>query len=182
MYKVSAFLQYSFEELVPLLKPIGFRVKKQDENEVLVLGIDGLSFIIRPLQVRGVKPFGYHITYDGSCDGFLALYDMYVGIMNPEVTGVQYELKKADKTQEEWITTLKKLKPVQMLDHRGIFQWGSVGIVVVSEFVNLQIRSRGPKAKHLKIIECMHEIERVRDEINPSDFNLFTFLEEEGVA
>lgn len=182
MYKVTAFLHYSFQELISLLKPVGFRTMQKDGHECLVLRIDGLSFVIRSLQVRGVKPFGYHLSYDGSCDGFLALYDMYIGIMNPEVTGVQYELRKADTTQTEWITKLKGLKPVKTIDASGIFQWGSVGIVVVPDFVNLQIRSKGPKAKHLKIIECMQEIERVRDEINPSDFNLFSFLEEGVVA
>lgn len=182
MYKVTVFLPYSFQELVPLLKPVGFSKMVRNGQDTLVLRIDGLSFVIRPLQVRGIKPYGYHITYDGSCDGFLALFDMYIGIMNPEVTGVQYELRRENMTPSEWIKKLEEFKPVRTIDSKGIFQWGNVGIVVVPEFVNLQIRSSGPKAKHLKIVECMQEIERVRNELNPSDFNLFSFLEEGVVA
>ncbi|WP_026801553.1 hypothetical protein [Pontibacillus halophilus] len=175
MYKITCFLPVSFSELCIHLRGMHFR----NEKGVLVWKADGHEFKICPFtnQNESDSTHGYRVSFNGSMDGGLFLFDMALNSYKPQVKGIEYELPLGERTQHEWIKELYKWRSIETIDTRGIFRKDSIGIVVVPDHVNLQVRPK--RKKNLKMVECLKEIDKLREDITPSTYDLFSIIEED---
>ncbi|WP_214483804.1 hypothetical protein [Bacillus sp. SM2101] len=178
MFKITCFLQVPYKQLCKLLKGMHFKDMKGE----LVWEVDDHQFKICPFSNQGEYSHnhGYRIFFSGSIDGAIFLFDMALGPLKPDVKGIEYETSLGERSQREWIVELIKTDTIQTIDTRGIFKCGSVGIIVIPTTMNFQMRS--PHNKKLKLIECLKEIERIRNDIFPKQFDLFSILEEKENA
>ncbi|PGT83240.1 hypothetical protein [Bacillus sp. AFS040349] len=176
MFKITCFAPISPEDLGKALKALKFQEKKGCYEWYL----DGHVFRIEPFKNQPRDSMkGYRVYFNGNIDGGIYLFDSALGWLETNISGVECELEIASMKSNDWIKDLISRNSFKTLDTRGLFLKGRVGVVVVNDKVNLQIRST--KGKQLKLIECLKEVNVIRDELRPDDFNLFSFIEE-GVA
>ncbi|MFC0273563.1 hypothetical protein ACFFIX_19415 [Metabacillus herbersteinensis] len=176
MFKLTCFASITPEDLEKALKGLRF-VAKKDGYEWYV---DGHVFRIEPFKNQSRDSSkGYRVYFNGAIDGGIYLFDSSLGWLSPRIIGIEYELSHSKMKSTDWINDLNRRMSFQTLDIRGLFQKGRVNCVVVNDSLQLQIRTT--KGKQLKLIECLKEIETLRDELLPNDFDLFSF-HQEGVA
>lgn len=175
MFKITCFASVHPSTLGPALKAVHF-------NEVkgrFIWRLEGAEFVIEPFKNYGdhQSSYGYRVYFDGSIDGAMYLFDMSLGCFQPQITGVEYLLQHQSKNQEGWINDLLKRPSYRTCDVRGVFFKGHVGVVCLPDStVNLQIRK---KIKAYKLIELLKEIDCLKHDIMPVDYDLFSV---EGVA
>lgn len=173
MYKITTFSDMGKEEIEKGLKGLPFKKMKTsfewraDQNTFQIV-----PFANQPQY--GQK--GYRAYFNGNVDGGIYLFDMSLGWCNPNVTGVEYTLTHEGYTQTEWRKELRKRPSIKTIDAKGMFKKGNIMIVLVGDQVHLQIRG-----KSLKLIDCLREIEIMKGDLLPDEFNLFSFVEG-GVA
>ncbi|MDC3424361.1 hypothetical protein NC797_07555 [Aquibacillus sp. 3ASR75-11] len=173
MYKITCFTSITPNELGKALK--GFRFLTTKEG--FEWKVDGYSFRIEPFKNQPRHNMnGYRVYFDGSIDGGIYLFDMAIGWTHPKITGVEFDLSVSSRTSKDWINDLISRNSFRTIDTRGLFRKGKVGVIAVNDTVTLQIRST--KGKQLKLIECLKEVEKIREEITPVEFDLFSFIEE----
>ncbi|WP_209124513.1 hypothetical protein [Alkalihalobacillus sp. BA299] len=177
MFKITCFIEHSPEKLSAALTGLHFQNKK----EGFIWSVDGHIFRIEPFKYQGraTNSYGYRVYFDGSIDGGIYLFDLSMGFLNPKVTGVEYNLYHQNRDKNDWLKDLNSRKSYQKSDTLGIYRKGNVGVVVLDDCVNLQIRAT--KKRSLKLIECLKQIDMIQEEIKPVEYDLFSILEE-GVA
>lgn len=178
MFKITCFASMPPEDLFAALRGLSF-VKKRDYFE---WQLDGHFFRIEPFKNQSRNSLkGYRVYFNGAIDGGLYLFDSALGWLSPSIAGVEYELTHDSKDSNEWLKDLSKRPSFKCLDARGLYMKGNTHLVVVNDKINLQIRS--PKGKSLKMIECLKEVNALRNELKPVSFDLFSIGQErEGVA
>ncbi|MCM3443558.1 MULTISPECIES: hypothetical protein [Metabacillus] len=175
MFKLTCFAPVHPSKLGPALQSVHFKEVKGD----FIWEMDGTQFVIEPFKKYGdhQSSYGYRVYFNGSIDGALYLFDMSMGCFQPQINAVEYTLHHQSKNQESWIKDLFRRSSFEKSKTRGIFQKGNVGVICLPDStVNLQIRK---KVKSFRLIELIKEIECLRQEIMPSDYDLFSV---EGVA
>jgi len=176
MFKLTCFAPIPPEQLGTALRGLRFATKKEGFEWYL----DGHIFRIEPFKNQPRESMkGYRVLFNGEIDGGIYLFDSSLGWLEPMVTGVEYELSHQKMKTEDWIKDLMKRPSYKMIDSRGLFQKGRIGVVVVNDKITFQIRAS--KGKKLKLIECLKEIELLQSELRPVEFDLFSYLDE-GVA
>jgi len=177
MFKVTCFIEHSPEKLSSALSGLHF----QKTKEGFVWNLDGHVFRIEPFknQSRASNFYGYRVYFDGSIDGGLYLFDLSMGFFHPRVTGVEYNLFHHNRDKNDWLKDFNSRKSYQSSDTLGIYRKGKVGIVVLDDCVNLQIRAT--KKRSLKLIECLKQIDKIQEEIKPIEYDLFSIMGE-GMA
>lgn len=179
MFKVTCFSSVSPEELWVRLKGLRFSYT----TEGFVWQQDQSVFKIIPFKnpPRG-STYGYRVYFSGpqgTIHGPIYLFDMALGWSDITIKGIEYFIYDAEMNHQSWLDLLLRTRSFKTINAKGIFSKGRVGIIPVDDGVNLQIRPS--KGKNLKLIECLHELERVRDEVKPQKYDLFSFSEEEAI-
>ncbi|WP_078557037.1 hypothetical protein [Bacillus alkalicellulosilyticus] len=171
MYKITCFAAITEEKLSNALRALRFKKTKEGYEWQL----DSAIFKIIPFenQPRG-KTKGFRVYFNGSIEGGIYLLDTSLGWLSPSITGVEYDMFLEYFDNREWVKNLCSRPNYKTLDTRGIFRKGPVGVVVSYEHLNLQIRAS--KGKQLKILDCLREVEKVREELQPVYFDLFSCL------
>ncbi|NRD80852.1 hypothetical protein HPT25_26345 [Bacillus sp. BRMEA1] len=175
MFKLTCFASIHPTALGQAIKAVNFK----DMKDKFVWQMDGAQFVIEPFRnYRDHQAsYGYRVYFDGSIDGALYLFEMSMGVFSPEITGVEYSLHHHSKNQETWIKDFLNRPSFRTTDVRGVFLKGSIGIVCLPDSsVNIQIRK---KTKAYKLIELLKEIDCLKHDIMPVDYDLFSV---EGVA
>lgn len=176
MFKLTCFAPIPPEQLGSALKGLRFVTKKDGFEWYL----DGHIFRIEPFKNQPRESMkGYRVFFNGEIDGGIYLFDSSLGWLEPMVTGVEFELTHHNRKTEDWIKELLNRPSYKLVDNRGLFHKGRVGVAVFNDKVTFQIRSS--KGKGLKLIECLKEIELLQSELKPVEFDLFSCMEE-GVA
>lgn len=178
LFKITCFAPVEPIQLEQSLRGLHFKkVKNGFEWHV-----DGTTFRIEPFQNQPRESNkGYRVFFNGSIEGGCYLFDLSLGLMGAFVTGVEYILEQPSKTNEDWIKDLRKRPSYQMVDPRGLFTKKGCGIIVVNQTVTIQVRSR--KNQKLKMLDCMKQVDCIREELMPVNFDLFSFLgQEEEIA
>jgi hypothetical protein len=174
MYKVTLFMKVSPKELEEKLLPVGFKQSKGS----LLWSSEGNIFQIVPFggNDRITSDYGYRL-YFNSLNGGLYLYDMALSMFQPEIKGVEYNLTELERTKAGWQFYFKSRPSFKEIDARGIYQKGKVGIVIVNDnHLNLQVRPKRPKGV-VPLNESLEEISVLLEEINPTELDIFSFLE-----
>lgn len=173
MFKVTCFAPVEPQQFKESLKALRFVEKKGGWEWYL----DGHVFRIEPFLNQARESMkGYRVTFNGSIDGGIYLFDMSFGGLSPSISGIEYKLQHATMKTVCWLKELRKRASFQIIDPRGLFQKEGVSVIVVNDEVTLQVRA--PKGKKIKLIEVLKKIEMIRDEITPVEFDLFSFSEE----
>ncbi|MBU8908187.1 hypothetical protein [Desertibacillus haloalkaliphilus] len=179
MFTLTVMIDRSPSEVAESVRGLGFQVKK----EGLELNVDGHVFRIQPFKYQDhrVRNYGYRICFDMSIESGAYFFETTFGHLQPHVQAIEYDLDVEDCSQMNWNKELIA-KGYRQVDARGIYSSGSVGIVVLDECVNMQVRS--VRRKSLNLNKSLHEIMSVRDEIHPpvNHHDLFSFVEEEDMA
>ncbi len=177
-FKVTCFTGLSPERMKGALKGLHFKdVKGSYQWE-----LDGHVFRIEPFQnqPRYDNVFGYRVYFNGSIDGAAYLFDLSLGYLEPKITGLEYNMPHGKKSRYDWIKDLSSRRTYLKSSRMGLFKKGKTGIVVLDDLVNLQIRPA--KKESLKLIEGLKEIDFIRDELSPQEFDLFSCSEEGAVV
>ncbi|QHA38713.1 hypothetical protein D5E69_23045 (plasmid) [Rossellomorea marisflavi] len=176
MFKLTTFAAVHPRELESALRGLHFRPVKGGYE----WSIDGHIFRIQPFGPKGEhqEAYGYRIHFDGLIDGGLYLFEMSMAGFKPTIQAVEFDMIHPEKTQAVWISDFLRRPSLEPGGMRGIFSKGKVGIICLPDHsVNIQLRIKG-KASKLPVL--LREIESVRSELQPEDFNLFSYGE--GVA
>lgn len=176
MFKLTCFAPAHPSKLGPALAAVHFKNVKGK----FVWQMDGAQFVIEPFKNYGdhQASYGYRVYFDGSIDGAMYLFEMSMGCFSPQINGVEYTIYHQSKTQESWIKDFLKRPSFRTSDVRGVFRKGDVGVVCLPDStVNLQIRKKGTKP--FKLIELLKEIDCLKHDIMPVDYDLFSV---QGVA
>lgn len=176
MFKITCFVDTSPADLYKALNGLHF----QQSKEGFVWNMDGNQFRIEPFKCNATRgsSFGYRVYFDGSIDGGLYLFNLSMGFMNPKINGVEYDVYHNNRTKLEWIRDLNSRVGFKKSPTLGIYRNGSVGIVVLDDCVNLQIRPSHKKS--LKVIECLKELHLVQSELQPNNYDILSLLEEDA--
>ncbi|UAL49881.1 hypothetical protein K7887_22450 (plasmid) [Sutcliffiella horikoshii] len=175
MFKLTCFSPVSAKEIGKLLK--GFRFKNI-ANE-FVWEVDGHVFRIVPFGPQGNSQtqYGYRVYFNGSIDGGLYLFELSMGCLKSTINAVEYDISLEEWTQDDWITDLLKRPSYKPQQIRGIFSKGNVNVICLpNNIVNLQLRKKHSKA--FKLIELLKEVESIKEELEPVEFDLFSTFEE----
>ena len=177
MFKITCFIELSHDKLATTLRGLHFQVNR----EGFFWSVDGHVFRIEPFknQGRASNSYGYRVYFDGTIDGGIYLFDLSMGFLNPRITGVEYNLYHQNRVKNDWLKDFNSRKAYLNSDTTGIYRKGNVGIVVLDDCVNLQIRET--KKRSLNLIECLKQINIIQEEIKPVEYDLFSIMEE-GVA
>jgi hypothetical protein len=174
MFKLTCFAPIEPAKLEQLLKGIHFKPVKNG----LEWYMDGTIFRIEPFQNQPRESRkGYRIYFNGDIHGGTYLFDISLGCLGAEVTGIEYLLEHQNMQNEDWMKDLRKRASYKLADNRGIFNKQGVGVIVMNNSITLQLRSN--KNKKLKIVECLEKISVIRNELMPIDNDLFSFSKEE---
>lgn len=175
MFKLTTFASIHPQKLEKALRGLHFNLTPKGFEWKL----DGHTFLITPFgpNEKHQESYGYRIYFDGLIDGGLYLFEMCMGGYAPRIQAVEFDLTHKKMSQEEWIKDFFSRPSLTPGSMRGIFTKGKIGIVCLPDHtVNIQLRT---KSKANKLLEFLKEIESVRHELQPSDFDLFSSLEEE---
>lgn len=144
--------------------------------------MDDAVFRIEPFKNQPRDSMkAYRVYFDGDIDGGLYLFDLSLGCLGAQVTGIEYVLENPGMKSSDWIKELRKRPSYKMVDSRGIYSKLGANIVVVNNTVTIQLHSR--KNKKLKTMDCLKQIDAIREDLTPVDFDLFSFsTEEAGIA
>lgn len=175
MYKVTFFMGVSPKELEEKLIPVGFQKSKGS----LIWRSEGNESIFQIVPFGGhnriTSDYGYRL-YFNSLGGGLYLYDMSLSMFQPSVKGVEFNLT-LERTKAGWQFYFKSRPSFRIVDSRGIYQKGNVGVVVVNDnHLNLQVRPKKPKGV-VPLNESLEEISVILEEINPTEIDIFSFME-----
>lgn len=173
MYKVTFFMETSPKELEEKLLPVGFKKSKGS----LIWSSEGSTFQIVPFggNNRITSDYGYRLFFN-SLSGGLYLYDMSLSMFKPTIRGVEYNLTELERTKEGWQFYFKSRPNFKVIDPRGIYQKGKVGIVIVNDnHLNLQVRPKKPRGV-VPLNESLEEIAVLVEEFNPTELDIFTFV------
>lgn len=156
-----------------MLTPIGFKKTNDDrmywENQLY-------RCIVEPFSVQGYNEQGYRVYIKGNRDFAEYIFDRSFGCFSPVIRGVEF-VYSTERTQETNIETATKLN-FKTGALRGIFKYKDVGIVMLPNGeVNIQIRNK--QSLSLGLANVMKKIDEVVHLLQPTSFNLFSFLEEE---
>lgn len=178
MFKLTCFVPMEPKQLETVLKGIHFHPLKNG----LEWHMDDAVFRIEPFtnQPRGSMK-AYRIYFDGDIDGGLYLFDLSMGCLGAQVTGIEYVLEHPGMNSSDWKKELRKRTSYKMVDSRGIYSKLGVNIVVVNNSVTIQLHSS--KNKKLKTVDCLKQVDAIREELTPVVEDLFSFCTEEvGIA
>lgn len=175
MFKLTMFSTSHPEEVGKSLKGLHFKESK----EGFFWELDGHKFIISPFgpTENYRESYGYRVYFNGLIDGGLYLFEMSMSCFQPHITGVEFDLSVPSYTQDDWIKEFSKRPSFSSTQNvRGIFNRGEIFIVCLpNNSVNIQIRK---KAKGSKLASFIKEIDSVRNEITPSEYDLFSYIGE----
>lgn len=170
MFKITCFAPIEPEQLGKALKGIHFMATKKGYE----WSMDGTTFRIEPFQEQPRDSMkGYRIYFDGDIHGGTYLFDLSIGCMGAEVTGVEYQLEHQSMKKEQWLKDLRRRPSFKMIDPRGLFMKQKVGVVLLNDSVILQLHSR--KNQKLIMVNALKEIDFIRDELQPVEFDLFSY-------
>jgi hypothetical protein len=175
MFKLTTFVSIHPEKLEIALRGLHFN----QTTKGFEWKLDGHTFLISPFGPKGnhQESYGYRIYFDGLIDGGLYLFEMCMSGYEPRIQAVEFDLIHKNRSQQDWIKDFLSRPSLLPGSMRGIFSKGKVGIVCLPDHtVNIQLRI---KSKASKLSEFLKEIESVRYELQPSDFDLFSSFEEE---
>ncbi|MEX3623627.1 hypothetical protein [Viridibacillus arvi] len=174
MYKITFFMELSPKELEEKLLPVGFKKL----NAALIWGSEDTMFKIVPFgSDNHSTSHGYRLYFNGSITGALYLYDMGLNMFKPHISGVEYNITEIERTQQAWNFYFKSRTAYKIIDERGIYSKGNVGIVCVQDnLLNLQVRPTRPKGE-VSLNRSLEEIATLIEEINPTTMDLFSFSE-----
>lgn len=176
VYTITCFTEITPEKLGNYLKGISFKHTKDGFE----WSIDGYTFRIVPFKNQPRDSLkGYRVYFDGDMNGGTYLFNLSMGCLSPIVTGVEFVLEHEDMKTMDWIKELRKHPSFKRTDMYGIYEKNGMGLIVVNDSITIQMRSK--KNKKLILIDCMRQIESIRDELKPVDFNLFSILQEDIV-
>jgi hypothetical protein len=174
MFKLTCFAPIEPTKLEHLLKGIHFKPVKNG----LEWYMDGTIFRIEPFQNQPRESMkAYRIYFNGDIHGGTYLFDITLGCLGAEVTGIEYLLEHQDMKNEDWISDLRKRASYKLVDPRGLYSKQGIGVIVINNSITLQLRPG--KNKKLKIVECLEKISVIRNELMPIDYDLFSFSKEE---
>lgn len=177
MFKLTCFVPVEPKQLENALRGIHFKsVKKGFEWRM-----DDAVFRIEPFENQPRSSMkAYRVFFTGDMTGGLYLFDLSLGCMGAQVTGIEYVLEYPGKTSEEWKKDLRKRQSYKMIDSRGFYKKNGVNIVVINDQVILQLHS--PKNKTLLTIDSLEKVNFIREELQPVEYDLFTSLEGVEIA
>jgi len=171
MFKITCFAPIEPEQLGKALKGIHFKPVKSGYE----WSMDGTTFRIEPFQEQPRDSLkGYRVHFDGDIHGGTYLFDLTIGCMGAEVTGVAYELEHYKMKKEQWLKDIRRRPSFKLIDPRGLFMKGKVGVVLSNDSVILQLHSR--KNQKLILVDALKQIDSIREELLPVDIDLFSFL------
>ncbi|RHW35954.1 hypothetical protein D1B31_17840 [Neobacillus notoginsengisoli] len=177
MFKITCFAPVEPKQLAKALKGIHFKVVKNGFEWKM----DESTFRIEPFQNQPRDSMkGYRVYFDGDIHGGFYLFDLSLGVLSAEVTGVEYILDHPEMKHSDWIKLLRNRPSYQMVDSRGMFVKQGIGVVLVNDTVILQLRSR--KNKKLIMVDATKKIDFIREELMPVEFDLFSFAAQEEIA
>lgn len=168
MFKITCFAPIEPKQLEKALNGIHFRTVKNGFE----WSMDGITFRIVPFQNEPRGPIkGYRVYFDGDIHGGSYLFDLSLGCLGAEVTGVEYILTYPKMDTVDWINDIRKRSTFQMVDARGLFLKHGVGVIVVNNSVTLQLHSR--KNKKLIMVDAIKKIDFIREELVPVKIRSF---------
>lgn len=178
MFKLTCFVPMEPNQLETLLKGIHF----QPRNNGLEWRMDDAVFRIEPFKNQPRDSMkAYRVYFDGDIDGGLYLFDLSLGCLGAQVTAIEYALQSPGMTTSDWIKELRKRPSYKMVDGRGIYSKLGAHIVVVNNTLTIQMHS--PKNKKLKTVDCLKQVNSIREDLTPVEVDLFSFsTEEAGIA
>ncbi|MEU2441871.1 hypothetical protein ABZ595_37670 [Streptomyces rubradiris] len=160
-------------ELENALKGLRFTKKKND----LEWNMDGSTFRIEPFQNQSRELLkGYRVYFNGDISGGYHLFNLSIGCLGAQVTNIDCILDYPFKTSQDWINELMKRPSCKMIDARGLFVLGDIFLTVVNDSLIIQKRIR--KNQKLKLKETLKQIDFIREDLSPKEFDLFSFGEE----
>ncbi|MEK4671093.1 hypothetical protein [Niallia sp. FSL R7-0271] len=174
MYKLTCFIPMEPDEVEEALRGIRF-TKKKDGFE---WSMNGSVFRIEPFQNQSRELLkGYRVYFDGDIVGCSYLFDLSIGCLGAHVTSIDCIIEHPSKTYQDWITDLSKRPSCKMIDSKGLFVKGDIYLTIVNNSLIIQKRSR--KNQKLKLIETLKQIDFIREDLSPKEFDLFSFGEED---
>lgn len=177
MFKITCFAPIEPKQLENAIKGIHFKTVKSGFEWKM----DGTTFRIEPFQNQPRERMkGYRVFFDGDIHGGSYLFDLSLGCLGAEVTGVEYILEHPTMKNLDWMKQLRKRSTYQMVDVRGLFVKQSVGVILVNDSVTLQLRSR--KNKKLIMVDAIKKIDFIREELMPVEYDLFSCATQEEIA
>lgn len=174
MYKLTCFIPMEPNEVEEALKGLRFTKMKNG----FVWNMNGSIFRIEPFQNQSRELLkGYRVYFDGDIVGGSYLFDLSIGCLGAQVTNIDCIMEHPTKTSQEWINDLLKIPSCKMIDAKGLFLKGDIYLTIVNDSLIIQKRSR--KNQKLKLIETLKQIDFIREDLSPKEFDLFSFGEEE---
>lgn len=175
MFKVTLFVECLPNELANRLVPVGFRLVKG----ALVWGEDSVFSIVpfgEPLKEPNKNPLqGYRVYFKNSLDGALYLFDMSIGLFNPIIKGVEYNLTEIERSKDAWNFYFKSRAEYVPGEMSGIYKYGNVGVLcMMDNNLMLQVRPKQPKGQ-VPLNKSLEEIAVLLDKINPRNMDIFEF-------
>ncbi|MGG4409415.1 hypothetical protein ABER75_11845 [Niallia taxi] len=153
----------------------GIRFTKQKNG--LEWRMYGSVFRIEPFQNQSRELLkGYRGYFDGDIIGGSNLFDLSISCIGAQVTNIVCILDYPSKTSQDWINELTSRPSCKMIDPRGLFVVGDICLTIVNDSLIIQKRSR--KNQKLKLIENLKQIDFIREDLSPKEFDLFSFGEE----
>ncbi|MGP4074049.1 hypothetical protein ACTWQB_16205 [Piscibacillus sp. B03] len=166
MYRISVFLPVKPQKLTEHMRAFRFVPTK----EGLLWNVKESYVRIRAMtnQREGKKWFGYHFESDVPLDVMYYLLDMlFNSYPTKSFTGVEYHLNEKLKT-----STIR-----QIADNAGVpgmYKHGNVQILTLPTHT---IMHRRGHFNQQQLYDCLREIERVKETINPSQVDLFSYAD-----
>ncbi|MCM3216780.1 hypothetical protein M3612_20040 [Niallia taxi] len=143
----------------------GIRFTKQKNG--LEWRMYGSVFRIEPFQNQSRELLkGYRVYFDGDIIGGSNL------CIGAQVTNIVCILDYPSKTSQDWINELTSRPSCKMIDPRGLFVAGDICLTIVKDSLIIQKRSR--KNQKLKLIENLKQIDFIREDLSPKEFDLFS--------
>lgn len=174
MFKLTCFAPIEPEQLGKALKGIHFNQVRNGFE----WAIDGSTFRIEPFENQPRTSLkGYRITFNCDLSGGLYLFDLSLGCLGAYVTGIEFILEHPSMFHANWMKEMRKRPSFKMIDPRGLFFKNGINIVLVNDSVTIKMHSR--KNKKLILADCIKQIDLIREELQPNDFNLFSFQRED---
>ncbi|WP_201715516.1 hypothetical protein [Rossellomorea arthrocnemi] len=169
MFKLTTFASVHPDKLGEALKGLHF----EQTTKGFEWRLDGHSFLISPFGPKGEfqESYGYRVFFDGLIDGGLYLFEMSMSCFKPNIQAVEFDLVHPNKYQQDWIHEFNKRPSFEPGSLNGIFTKGSIGICCLPvHTVNIQLRK---KSKYTKLAEFLREVDLIREEITPIEYDLF---------
>lgn len=177
MFKITCFAPIEPEKLGIALKGIRFTATKKGYE----WSMDGTRFRIEPFQEQPRASMkGYRVYFDGDIHGGAYLFDLSLGCMGAYVTGIEYQLEHEQMKKEQWFKELRRRKSFKLIDPRGLFMKEKIGAVLVNDSVVIQLHSR--KNQKLILVDALKQIDFIREDLQPVEYDLFSCAKQEEIA